>query len=292
MTTLFPHPLLVNADLHCHSTWSDGVLSPAVLVERAQAGGVGLFALTDHDEVSGVEAAKAQAQALGMPFLGGVEVSVSWGGETIHVVGLGVDSTNEILMDGLRRTRSGRDTRAAEIGRQLAQVGIEGAYEGALGYAANPGLVSRTHFARFLVETGVCSDVREVFTRYLVPGKPGYVEQRWASLTEAVGWIRQAQGVAVIAHPARYRVSDLARECLFDEFKQVGGEAIEVVCGSHTPAQYEQYAKVAQRMQFMASRGSDFHSPTESHMDLGKLPPLPAYLTPVWASEALMARVQ
>jgi 3',5'-nucleoside bisphosphate phosphatase len=282
----------VNADLHCHSMWSDGVLTPQELVTRALAGGVELFALTDHDEVSGLEQARIAAQAVQLPFLTGVEVSVTWAGETIHIVGLGVDPQHEGLVEGLRRTRSGRDQRALDMSEQLAKVGITGAYEGAVKYAGNPSLLSRTHFARFLVESGVCRDVSDVFTRYLVQGKPGYVEQRWAKLSEALEWIHASGGVAVMAHPARYRIGDLAREQLIEEFKQLGGEGIEVVCGSHTPAQYEQFARRALHYGLLASRGSDFHAPAESHIDLGALPPLPPKLRPVWSSEKLIGRVQ
>jgi 3',5'-nucleoside bisphosphate phosphatase len=286
------YPNLLNADLHCHSVWSDGVLTPQALVKRAKAGGVELFALTDHDEVSGVQSALLEAQEAALPFLAGVEVSVTWAGETIHIVGLGVDPLNAQLVEGLRRTRSGRDQRAIDMAAQLAQVGIPGAYEGAIKFAGNPALLSRTHFARFLVESGVCKDVSEVFTRFLVQGKPGYVEQRWAKLSEALAWIHQAGGVAVVAHPARYRIGDLARDQLIEEFKQLGGEGLEVVCGSHTPSQYEQFARAAVHYGLLASRGSDFHAPTESHIDLGALPPLPPKLRPIWSCEQLVARVQ
>ncbi len=285
------YPNLVNADLHCHSVWSDGVLTPQALVARAQAGGVELFALTDHDEVSGVAIAKDAAQALNLPFLAGVEVSVTWAGETVHIVGLGVDPQHEGLVEGLRRTRSGRDQRALDMSEQLAKVGILGAYEGAIKFAGNPSLLSRTHFARFLVESGVCRDVPDVFSRYLVQGKPGFVEQRWATLAQALQWIHDAGGLAVMAHPARYRISDLARDQLIEEFKQLGGEGIEVVCGSHTPYQYEQFARSALHYGLLASRGSDFHAPAESHIDLGALPPLPPKLRPVWSSEKLIGRV-
>jgi 3',5'-nucleoside bisphosphate phosphatase len=286
------YPNLLNADLHCHSIWSDGVLTPPALVARAKAGGVELFALTDHDEVSGVASARQAAQEAALPFLAGVEVSVTWAGETIHIVGLGVDPLNAELVEGLRRTRSGRDQRAIDMAGQLAKVGIPGAYEGAIKFAGNPALLSRTHFARFLVESGVCKDVSEVFTRFLVQGRPGYVEQRWAKLSEALEWIHGAGGVAVVAHPARYRIGDLARDQLIEEFKQLGGEGLEVVCGSHTPAQYEQFARSVVHYGLLASRGSDFHAPTESHIDLGALPPLPPKLRPIWSSEQLIARVQ
>jgi 3',5'-nucleoside bisphosphate phosphatase len=278
----FPDPWRQNFDLHCHSRRSDGTLSPTELVARAHRNGVQVLALTDHDELSGQAEASAAAKTLGLGYVPGVEVSVTWGGETIHIVGLKVNPEDENLLDGLQRTRDGRDARAQEMSDGLAKVGIHGAYEGALKFVGNPKLISRTHFARFLVESGACSDVREVFMKYLVEGKPGFVPHRWAKLSEAISWIVQAGGTAVLAHPGRYRLNDTARWALYDEFKQAGGQAIEVVCGSHTKDQYREFAKLALKLGLKASRGSDFHSPDESHTDLGQLPPLPDSVVPVW----------
>jgi len=271
-----------NFDLHCHSNVSDGVLTPAAVAARAHANGVDIWALTDHDEVGGIAAARAAAQECGMQYVTGVEISVTWGGETVHIVGLKFDETSPALVQGLAATRSGREQRGREIARQLAAAGIPDAFEGALKYVGNPLLMSRTHFARYIIERGICGNISEVFRHYLSEGKPGYVEHRWASLRDAVSWIRDAGGVAIIAHPGRYRFSDLAQDALFDEFKQLGGAAIEVVTGSHTPDQYGVYAKLANRHGFLASRGSDFHGPGESRVDLGQLPPLPDSVTPVW----------
>jgi len=201
----------------------------------------------------------------------------------VHIVGLGFDHTDPRMAEGLADTRDGRGPRAIEMGEQLAKVGIPGAYEGALKYVGNPRLISRTHFARFLVETGVCRDTSEVFRKYLVEGKPGYVPHRWARLGDAVRWITQAGGVAVVAHPARYNFSATAEYALFSEFKQHGGQGVEVVTGSHSAAEAQRYAELAREFGLAASRGSDFHSPDESHVDLGRLAPLPADLTPVWA---------
>ncbi len=275
-------PYGINADLHCHSNLSDGLLEPAVLAQRAAEQGVQLWALTDHDEVAGIESARKAAEQLNLPFISGVEVSVTWAGETIHIVGLGIDENDSTLVKGLSRTREGRDARAIEIGKGLARAGIEGAYEGALAYVANPGLVSRTHFARWLVQTGHCDSVGDVFRHYLTEGKPGYVPHRWARLTEAVSWIRGAGGIAVLAHPGRYRFSPSVLDLMVDEFKQAGGEGIEVVCGSHTKDQYRKFAEVAKRFDLLASRGSDFHGPEQSHVELGQLPPLPDSVVPVW----------
>ncbi len=280
----------LNADLHCHSVVSDGTLTPEVLATRARGNGVDLWALTDHDEIGGIERARAAAHAQGMAFLSGVEISVSFASETVHIVGLGFDDSDPRIAQGLAATRGGRDTRAMEMAEQLAQVGIAGAYEGALKYVGNPALISRTHFARFLVEAGVCKETSEVFRKYLTEGKPGFVPHRWANLGDAVHWITQAGGVAIIAHPARYRLTANEEFALFSEFKEHGGQGVEVVTGSHSVAEYATYAAMAREFGLAASRGSDFHGPDESHTDLGKLPALPSGLTPVW--ELLADRIQ
>ena len=269
---------------------SDGTLTPELLAERAAKNGVELWALTDHDEIGGQHRAAAAAKANGMKYLTGTEISVSFIGSTIHIVGLGFDPDNAAMQAGLKKTRGGRRERAMEMSEGLEKVGIKGAFDGALKYVGNPDLISRTHFGRFLVETGVCKDTNEVFRKYLTEGKPGYVEHRWANLKDAVAWITQAGGVAVIAHPARYKFSTNEEFALFTEFKAHGGQAVEVVTGSHTAAEYITYADTAREFGLAASRGSDFHSPDESHTDLGTLPYLPGNLTPVW--ELLADRIQ
>ena len=271
-----------NFDLHCHSNISDGVLSPEELALRAKQNGVDVWALTDHDELSGIARARVAAQAHGIQYVTGVEVSISWAGETVHIIGLRIDEYNQTLNDGLHVTRAGRSARALEIGRQLELVGIHDAFEGALKYAVNPGLVGRTHFARYIVELGICQKVGEVFKKYLVEGKPGYVPHRWASMEQALAWIHAANGIAVVAHPGRYKYSELAEAEMLSQFKQLGGAGIEVVTGSHSVDQYQHYAQVANHYGFLASQGSDFHAPGESRVDIGKLPPLPSQLKPVW----------
>jgi len=279
-----------NADLHCHSTVSDGTLAPEDLAARASANGVELWALTDHDEISGQHRAAVAAKACGMRYLTGTEISVTFVNQTVHIVGLGFDPDDSNLIEGLRKTRGGREERAKEMAAGLAKVGIKGAFEGALTFVSNPELISRTHFARFLVESGVCKETNEVFRKYLTDGKPGFVPHRWASLKDAVGWVSGAGGMAVIAHPARYKFTPTQEFALFSEFKAHGGKGVEVVTGSHTTAEYGIYAEMAREFGLAASRGSDFHSPTESHTELGTLPFLPANLTPVW--ELLASRIQ
>ena len=278
-----------NADLHCHSTVSDGTLSPEALAARAKAQGVELWSLTDHDEVGGQQRAQAAAASLGLPYLTGVEISVSFLHQTVHIVGLGFDATDPQLVAGLNATRDGRDGRARAMADGLAAVGIPGAYEGALALAGNPQLIARTHFARFLIEQGVCHDNNEVFRRFLTEGKPGFVPHQWARLGDALRWITEAKGIAVIAHPARYRFTPNEEYALLHEFVGHGGRGIEVVTGAHTDAEASQYARVAQEFGLLASRGSDFHGPTESRIDLGALPPLPPAVQPVW--QALQARI-
>lgn len=279
-----------NADLHCHSTCSDGTLAPEALAARAKANGVQLWALTDHDEISGQQRAMDAALALGLPYLTGVEVSVTFAGKVVHIVGLGFDHKDEQLLRGLRATRGGRGARAQEMSAGVAAAGIPNAYEGALKYVGNPELISRTHFARFLVDAGHCADVSEVFRRFLTEGKPGYVEHRWASLSDALRWLHEAGGMSVIAHPGRYGFTPTEEYALITEFIGHGGRGIEVVTGSHTAADMVQYAGTAREFDLLVSRGSDFHSPEESRIDLGKLPDaITGQLTPVW--EVLQDRI-
>jgi hypothetical protein len=270
------------ADLHSHSNVSDGLLGPAALVGRAASRGVELLALTDHDDIGGLAEARAAADALGMGLVDGVEISVSWRDSTVHVVGLGIDPDDAALRAGLARIRDGRSGRARRMGGALAAIGIRGALEGASALAANPELVSRTHFARFLVGAGVVPGVREAFDRYLASGRPGYVAHRWAELSDAVGWIRGAGGVAALAHPGRYRLGERGLDELLAGFRDCGGGAIEVSSGAHSDAEARAFARAARRFGLLASLGSDFHGPGESLTDLGCAAPLPDDLAPVW----------
>jgi predicted metal-dependent phosphoesterase TrpH len=271
----------MNIDLHCHSNVSDGALAPAEVARRAARSGVQVWALTDHDQLGGLGEAREAARAEGMHFIDGVEISVTWRGSTVHVVGLRIDPASETLAGGLACVRSGRIERAKQMARELKASGIEGAFEGALRHAENPAMVSRTHFARFLAEIGAVAGTRDAFRKYLVPGKPGYVPHQWAALADAVGWIRAAEGHAVLAHPGRYGLSAAAMDALLGEFRDAGGEAIEVVTASHSPDQVRHFGAIAAQHDFAASRGSDFHGPGEG-AELGSLPALDAALRPVW----------
>ena len=278
------NPSEINADLHCHSSQSDGVLEPRELALRAANQGVQIWSLTDHDELSGLGQAQHEAHALGVQFVPGVEISVTWMNRTLHIVGLNIDPANVQLVNGLEAVRLRRGDRAREMGRKLEKLGFPGCYEGALSYAGNALLLSRTHFARYMLKQGYCARLQQVFDLYLGEGKPGFVGAQWASLEQALGWIHAAGGVAVVAHPGRYRFSSSQFDQLFSAFRDLGGQALEVVTGSHYPNQYLEYANVARRYGFFASRGSDFHSPKESRVDLGCLPQLPSGLEPVWSA--------
>ena len=271
-----------NFDFHCHSTASDGLLAPGDVARRAAAGGVDCWALTDHDTLGGLAEAEAAAAAQGLHFVPGVEISIEWRTIPIHIVGLAFDPAHPALAGGLDALRQGRVERARRMGEALAAIGIPGVYEGALRYATHPDLISRAHFARYLVSIGIAREVSGVFQHYLTPGKPGYVDHRWATLEEAVGWILAAGGIAVVAHPGRYRMSGGDMRRLLDDFKALGGQGIEVVSGSHSPDHVLHFARLARHYAFHASRGSDFHGPEESYVDLGQVAALPLDLKPVW----------
>jgi predicted metal-dependent phosphoesterase TrpH len=273
---------LLNADLHSHSTISDGLLSPAKVTHRAAELGVELFALTDHDDLRGLAEAREEAGRLGLRFVNGVEISVTWETTTLHVLGLNVDPDNAALNAGLVSVRQGRINRAERMADDLARVGIQGSLAGANNYATNKEMIGRTHFARFLVDNGVVSDVKSAFKHYLVKGKPGYVPHQWASLPDAVQWIHGAGGLAVIAHPGRYKIGANPMRLLLGQFRELGGDGLEVVTSNHTPDQVRHYAGLAKNFGLAASRGSDYHGPGESYALPGKLPPLPKGLLPVW----------
>jgi 3',5'-nucleoside bisphosphate phosphatase len=269
-------------DLHCHSTHSDGLLTPQELVRRSAQRGVDVLALTDHDELSGLSGARDEAAAAGVHLVAGAELSVSWRSLTLHVLGLGVDPDCPALCAGLAAMRAGRSARARSIGDALATAGIEGAYDGALRFVTNERLISRTHFARFLVEAGHIRSTKEVFQRYLTPGKPGYVAHAWATLPQAIAWIHAAGGQAVLAHPGRYPLGPADRHELLAEFRAAGGEGIEVLSPSHSAAQVVEFARQACIFGLRASSGSDYHGPGESSVDLGDMPALPAGVVAIW----------
>lgn len=275
---------MIPVDLHCHSTVSDGLLSPREVVRLAHSRGCQLFALTDHDDLSGLPDAADEAALLGMPFVNGVEISVSWGKHNLHIVGLGFDRDNVALCEGLARVRSGRGERAERMAASLlAKGGIDGTLEGARKYAENPDMISRAHFARYLVEIGQCKDVRSVFHKFLKPGMPGFVEHEWARLHEAVEWITGAGGVAVLAHPARYEMGQETLRVLLIEFKRLGGGALEVASGCHGIADQARFARLAKEHGYQVSCGTDYHATNEGAREPGMNSDMPDDCDPVWA---------
>jgi hypothetical protein len=276
--------MMTRYDLHSHSLASDGTLSPAALVAAAHAASVDVLALTDHDTTAGITAAAARARSLGMQLVPGVEISVSWRSQTVHVLGLGIDPDCRVLQDGLAELRAFRDWRAGEIGRRLARAGIGGCYEGARQLAQGT-IVSRTHFAHHLVAAGHAASVQDVFKRFLVNNKPGYVAGQWADLEAVLSWIATAGGMAVIAHPARYNMTATRLRLLIGEFRECGGVGMEVVSGSHTRDNINTMAALSRNEGMLASCGSDYHGPENPWVRIGELAVLPAGCRPVWESE-------
>lgn len=271
----------LNYDLHTHSYFSDGVLSPTDLVTRAHKHGVAVLALTDHDTTDGIDEASTAANALGVRLIAGIEISTSWAGHTIHVLGLRVDPTSRDMQEGIGKIAAQRAERARDMGRKLEKAGIPGAYEGACALAGQ-GIVTRTHFARFIVESGRAATMQQVFDKYLGQGKVGYVSAEWTSVPEAVGWIRGAGGQAVIAHPARYRMTATKLRKLIQQFKEVGGEGLEVAYGNYSPDNIKTIADHVRHFDLMGSRGSDFHGVANQYAEVGRAPALPGDLTPIW----------
>ena len=268
-------------DLHSHSTASDGTLSPGELVRHAAAQGVNVLALTDHDVTTGLAEAEQMAAKTGVTLVPGVEISVSWVHQLLHIIGLGVDPLNADLQCGLAGLRDFRVWRAEEIGRRLEKKGIKGAYAGAQALAMGPS-IGRTHFARFLMAQGLAKNMQNAFDKFLKRGRPGYVPGKWASLSDAVHWIRSAGGQAVIAHPLRYLLSNTRFRDLLSEFKETGGVGIEVISGSFPHGGTPALVNYARRYELLASVGSDYHGPGLSNNELGKLPDLPEGCNPVW----------
>lgn len=271
----------MNIDLHSHSLCSDGTLRPADLVARAVDKGVDALALTDHDTVSGIEEAAAAARAQGLQLVPGVEISVTWSKRVLHVVGLWVDPTAAALCDGLRWQSETRATRAQGIGERLQAQGVRDAYERAKEMAAG-GNVTRTHFARLIVIDGLADNEGQAFDKYLSQGKSAWVRSQWASLEQALAWIHGAGGRAVIAHPSRYKMTHAMMRELLKEFREAGGDGLEVVVSGLDRNQIRHWGELSKRFELCASRGSDFHNPDFPWIELGRLPPLPPDLAPVW----------
>lgn len=280
----------LRCDLHSHSTVSDGTLSPTELIQRAHENDVKMFALTDHDATEGLKEAAIAADKVGMLFVPGIELSVTWSHQTIHIVGLGINPDDETLNKGLMVLREFRSRRGEDIAQKLEKAGLDKPLEGAKKFA-NGEILSRTHFARYLVEQGRAKDIRQVFKRFLVKGKPGYVAGKWASLEDALAWIHGAGGMAVIAHPARYKISATRMRQLIVEFKELGGIGFEAISGSHSPDEEQRMARLADQFDLYISKGSDFHSPENIYRELGALQDIPQGSIPIWHSDAWKERI-
>lgn len=268
-------------DLHTHSTASDGALAPKELVARAAALGIKNLALTDHDTVAGLAEAQQASKALHINILNGIELSTRWGNQTVHIVGLNIEPEHAAIKRATNCLAEMREQRAIRIGEKLAKAGIEGAYVNAKRIAGS-GTVTRQHFSQFLVEAGHAKNQSDVFKRFLVRNKPGYVSVEWPGLDETIDCIHQAGGVAVIAHPLRYKMTASKLRKLIIEFSENKGEAIEVVTGHNNEAEITRAAGLARQYKLAASAGSDFHNESTSWGQLGKLATLPDKLVPVW----------
>lgn len=270
-----------NYDLHCHSNASDGALSPTEVVQRAHEHGVTSLALTDHDTVVGLSEAQTAATAAGIELIPGIELSTSWQNKCFHIVGLGIDPAYPPLAEATRNLQIMRSERAKKIAEKLEKKRIPGALA-AVKKAAGNGMITRTHFADFLLSQFHVSTQQEAFDRYLGAGKDAYVATIWAEMELAVNWITGSGGVAVLAHPLRYKLTASWMRRLLAAFKEAGGLGIEVVTGRYNSDEIKLVAGYAKRFELAGSVGSDFHSPANQWVELGRLAPLPENITPVW----------
>ena len=268
-------------DLHCHSTASDGALSPTELVQRAQSKGVTALALTDHDTTLGLAEAAKAASEIDLRFIPGIELSALHANQCLHIVGLNIDPLHSVLLEGIAKQQAIRESRAQKIADKLQKKGIFGVYE-AIREKSGDGEITRSHFADFLYQHGWVASQQEAFDRYLSKGKPAYVPTQWASLEEVVDWIKVAGGIAVLAHPLRYNLSHKWMDRTLAEFKSAGGQGIEVVTSRISADEIRISQQFCQKHQLYASIGSDFHTPDNQWVELGRFPVLPINLMPVW----------
>ncbi|MCK5897513.1 MAG: PHP domain-containing protein [Methylococcales bacterium] len=268
-------------DLHSHSTASDGDLKPTELLVRAKAQGVDTLALTDHDTLGGIEEALATAKLIDMDFITGIELSTTWRNRCFHLVGLNIDPNSAILLEGIAEQQRLRMVRTETMALKLEKKGIKGAYE-AVKKVTGDGMVTRSHFASFLVKEGHVTDMQAAFNRYLGDGKPAFVSTNWISLIEAVHWIKEAGGVAVLAHPLRYRITASWMRRLLAEFKEMGGAGLEVVTGRDSKEDIITSYNYAKKFELAGSTGSDFHSPHNKWVELGRYSDLPDDIKPIW----------
>jgi 3',5'-nucleoside bisphosphate phosphatase len=268
-------------DLHCHSTASDGALSPQDLVRRAKQYGVTHLALTDHDTVAGVAEAQIAAEMEGINLITGIEFSTTWQSHCLHIVGLNLDPSHSLIAEGSHAIQTIRNERAEKISGKLEKKRILGAFE-SVKQAAGNGMITRTHFAEFLLSQGYVTTLQGAFDHYLGEGKPGYVSTHWPGLEEVINWITASGGIAVLAHPMRYKLTGSWMRRLLMEFKEMGGLSIEVVSGRNNPEEINTLAHYAKQFDLAGSAGSDFHNPKNIWVELGRLNPMPDIVKPVW----------
>ena len=274
-------------DFHCHSTCSDGALSPEDLLARASEKDVEYLALTDHDTIAGQKRAFKAAQQHHIKMISGIELSCVWSNYTIHVLGLNFDLENGV-MDGVEsRQTSARMERAQIIAEKLHKKGLPNIYDESC-LKAGSGIPGRPHFAEVLLEKGLVSSMGEAFKKYLGAGKPGDVKSLWSDLETVTEWIKSAKGTAVIAHPRKYDMTLTKLRNMLDLFKECGGEGLEVVTSGQKQGEIGLLSDVCQRMSLKGSVGSDFHSPNYAWAELGRIPKLPESVEPVWSEWGIL----
>lgn len=271
----------MKADLHNHSYYSDGVLSPSEVVKLGHEAGCDLFSLTDHDTTDGLDEAVKAADGLSMKLVTGVEISAFWRNMTIHIVGLDVDVDSDILQKGLRYNQLLRSERAEKIALGLRRAGIADAMEKTQALSKTP-MLTRTHFAQMLIQEGYCKDMKSVFRRFLVGKKPGGTRVEWKEYDEVIGWIHAAGGRAVIAHPFRYRMTNTKIKKMLLDFKEAGGDAMEVITATSTPDEISWSEQWASEFNLLSSCGSDYHGWPNQRIQMGRLADLPESSNEIW----------
>jgi len=270
-------------DLHTHTTESDGKFTPDELITQAEIAGIDVLAITDHDTISGLAKAYQAVLNKNISLISGVELSVSWCNRSFHIVGLNINPENNLLVDSLAEHKQQRESRAIKIGEQLDKCGIPNAYDGAKQLASDEA-ITRNHFARFLVNNGHAKNINDVFKKYMVKNKPGYVKTHWINMEDGIDLLNQSGGTAVLAHPLRYKLTGTWIRKLLTAFKQAGGLGIEIVTGNSTQNEVLLAADYARHFELSGSVGSDFHGHENNGIHLGKLNKLPKDIVPVWES--------
>ena len=271
----------MKVDLHSHSYYSDGVYSPSEVIELANQVKCDLFSLTDHDTTVGVLEAQERADDLSLNFIPGVEISAFWQNMTIHILGIGVNVDNDILQKGLRRNQELRKERAEKIAHGLRRTGIKDVLEKTRALSKT-NMITRTHFAQMLIQEGYCKDMKSVFRRFLTGKKPGASRVEWANFEEVIGWIHSAGGLAVLAHPFRYRMTQTKIKKMLSDYKGALGDGIEVVTGTSTEEEVNLASRWASDFNLLISSGSDYHGWPNQRVNIGSLKEVPNSDNLIW----------